>query len=214
MSTVVGLPEIHLSNNSYTFGHWLARTKADGYTSDHDSFDLDAPYQRGSVWTLDQRRNLIKSLYMGLPIGVVIVSYVASHNPEYRIVDGKQRIETIRMFACGKFSIPFMWLRSEDRPIWDTDILWTGVNTQEVFWTQLTERCRRRFDMGTSVPALEFKPEMEWLGRDDKGNGIWRQRTDEEILRVEAELYGLVNGGGTAQTDADMARAASVAVGR
>ena len=35
--------------------------------------DLNAPYQRGSVWTLDMRRNLIKSLLMGLPVGSIIV---------------------------------------------------------------------------------------------------------------------------------------------
>lgn len=181
---MTGLPNLSLSSMAYTVGHWLPRTyiRGDG----QDPFDLDAPYQRGSVWTIEQRRALIKSLYMGLPVG-------------------KQRVETVRMFANGEFAIPYEWLRDEHR---NAGADWVRL---EVSFSQCSESFRRWFDMSAQLPSLEFKAEREWLGRSADGKGTWRNRTDDEILRVEAELYGLVNGGGTPQTADDMARAAEVA---
>lgn len=202
----MGLPELSLSSLARTVGHWLPRTY-DG----EDHFDLNAPYQRGSVWTLDQRQALIKSLYMGLPVGSVVVS-VLPYRPggaSYRIVDGKQRVETVRMFVADEFPIPFEWLRQADYPSPLPRVLTEGSTV--IFYSEASERFRRWFDMGASLPSLEFKPGEEFLGRDDKGKGIWRTRDDAEILRVEAELYGLINGGGTPQTEEDMIRAATLA---
>lgn len=205
---MTGLPEVHLSSLAYTVMHWLPRT----YESEsRDPFDLNAPYQRGSVWTLAQRQALIKSLYMGLPVGSVIVSHLP-HRSEfsYRIVDGKQRIETVRAFAEDKFPIPYEWLREDDRPATEVSMCpQSGV----IFHSEASERFRRWFGMGAQMSALEFKPELEWMGRNAKGQSQHRKRSDAEILRVEAELYGLINGGGTPQTEDDMARAALIAEG-
>ena len=200
MTARAPLPEIHLSSLAYTVGHWLV------HEDRPDHFDLDAPYQRGSVWTLDQRRALIQSLYMGLPVGAVIVAKLPFRDGSpiaYRVVDGKQRIEAVRAFAAGGFDVPGWWFRDGDVDRVSPD----GT----VGWDDLSRPCRLNFDMRMQLPALEFDSEHEYLGRDDAGRARWRKRTDEEMLRAEAALYLLVNGGGAAQTAEDLARAAEVA---
>jgi len=200
------LPRINLSTDDWRVGHWLDPGTGVEY-------DLDAPYQRRSVWTKEQRRNLIKSLFMGLPVGSVTVSklpwrdYLPETQPNYRVVDGKQRIETVRAFANNGFSVPASWFRPDAL----TDAAVASGKT-EVTWDDLSIFTQRKFKMGTPLPASEFDASREYLGRDENtGEWITRDRSDEEILRAEAELYGLLNGGGTPQTDHDMARARAVA---
>jgi hypothetical protein len=195
------LPEIHLSSLAYTFGHWLPRER------EPDFIDLNAPYQRGSVWTIEQRQALIKSLYMGVPIGSIIVSklpYREGSPFHYRVVDGKQRVEACRAFVDEQFGVPASWFAAE----------YGGRESEHtIFWSELSDQGRRRFEMSTLVPALEFSPEVVHLGRGTDGKRRQRRRTDAEILQAEAELYGLVNGGGTPQTEDDLHRAALLAKG-
>lgn len=194
------LPEVRLSATSRPFLHWLPKVY------DGDIFDLNAPYQRGSVWSLEQRQALIKSLYMGVPVGSIIVSklpYRKGSPFSYRIVDGKQRIEAVRAWAGDAFAVPGWWFDSE----------YIDLPGDEVRWSHLSIVGRRRFETGTQLPGLEFDPELVWLGRKPDGSPHWGRRNDAQILVAEAELYALVNGGGTPQTDGDMARAAAVAGG-
>lgn len=196
------LPEIHLSSLAYTAGHYLER---EGHIDGAPKFDLEAPYQRGSVWTLHQRRALVKSLLMGLPVGSVIVAhlpYKAGRAP-YRVVDGRQRIEAIRAFCAGGLAVPSEW--------WRTHELVEGHTDEWVGWTGLAQPGQLRFENST-VAALEFDPSVEWIFDPSIEGRPWRtrRRSDAEMLVAEAELYGLVNGGGTAQTAEDMARAAAV----
>lgn len=207
---MIGLPEIQLNSLSYVAMHWLPR--------EHDEvLDLDAPYQRGSVWTLDQRRALIKSLYMGLPVGSIISSVLPYREggAHVRIVDGKQRIETIRAFVTDGFSIPYAWLREEDREDMEFGPSENPLLAEDamVLYSQCSQRFRRGVD-NWKMPALEFSGELEWQGRTADGDPIWRRRSWDEILQAEAQIYLLINGGGTAQTDEDMARATSVAGGK
>ena len=73
-------------------------------------------YQRGYVWTLEQKQALVDSIYRGLEIGRIIVHH-KSHGEQvdaykkgftdyatYDIVDGKQRLSTIISFCRGEFS--------------------------------------------------------------------------------------------------------------
>lgn len=70
---------------------------------------LDAPYQRGSVWTEAQQRGLVKSWKLGIPIPAVIVN--DRNNPRwaerngydarYVVIDGKQRITAAIAMLTG-----------------------------------------------------------------------------------------------------------------
>lgn len=179
------LLRLHLEPLARTVFHWCPwRMEVD----EVDHFDLNAPYQRGSVWTLDQRRALIKSLLMGLPVGSVITSAMPYQSAvSYRVIDGKQRVETIRGFWTGEFTVPGWWFHPADCEHRDRDVT----------CADLTDRGRRGFEHAGL-------PELHWNSRI---------QDPDLLLRAEAEVYLLVNGAGTGQTDEDMARAARIAGG-
>jgi hypothetical protein len=158
---------------------------------------LDPPYQRGSVWTLDQRIALVESWLRGLPAGVVILSdratgrWTAGDPYEtglgiWACVDGKQRLTTARMWFAGEFAIPASWLPAD--------------------YVRETE-------------DTEDGPYVRFTGLTETGVRFVKRRCGLRIAETrdcateadEARFYLLVNGGGTQQTDADMANAARVA---
>lgn len=159
--------------------------------------DVDPPYQRGSVWTQDQRIALVKSWLMGVPIPTLIVNDRASAEWReatgidvyedgmiYALVDGKQRVETAAAWFGDRLAVPASWFpadsveRTEDT-----------ADGPYVRYSGLT-LVARRFCHRWRLPVVE---------------------AHMPTVQAEAELYLLVNGGGTAQTAADMDRATRVA---
>ena len=59
--------------------------------------------QRGFVWTLDQKRELIYSVFKGIQLAPITVIYY--EHKVYKIIDGKQRLSTLIDFGNNKFSI-------------------------------------------------------------------------------------------------------------
>lgn len=157
---------------------WLAR-------SDYDPFDLNAPYQRGSVWSVDQRRALIRSLLLGVPVGTATVAelpFEGTHSTApgtfYRVVDGKQRVETLRMFASDGFTVPGWW--------WDQRRLKPSVSrAHEVVYSDFSGIPLSRF----VFPATVFRSYQT----DDE------DLTPAETLAVEQEVFDLINTAGTPQ---------------
>lgn len=161
---------------------------------------VDAPYQRGSVWTPTQRILLIKSLMLRLPIGVVTLNdrtrppwldahpgYLSSDDtqPLTSVIDGKQRIETIDKWFKGELAVPASWFDRDD-VVSTTDT----ADGPYLTFDQLTEVGRRRCDMRWSLPANEAQL---------------------ATVEDEANLYLLINGQGTPQTEEDLARATRAA---
>ena len=66
--------------------------------------DLDPDYQRGYVWTAQQKEDLIDSIFKNIDIGkfVYVQNDYGSENL-YEVLDGKQRISTILEFFENKF---------------------------------------------------------------------------------------------------------------
>lgn len=146
-----------------------------------EAFDLSPVYQRGSVWTEHQRQDLIRSLLLGIPIGAILVNSRGPLDAKYRIVDGKQRIETLRTFAADELTVPAWWW--EDRDV-------ASVRQDcTVSFSDLSQRGRRGF-ASFPVPSLESQlPTVE----------------------DEARLFDLINSAGTAQDDATLDRARQIA---
>lgn len=209
------LESVHLTPMNWTLSH---------FTDDggRDVYDLDAPYQRESVWTYDQRVALIKSILLGVPIGAVITSEVSHENYGNRsflsrVLDGKQRIETIRIFSNDGFTIPGWWI-SDD---WIAD---PALRSGDIVFSQFSDAGRRFFE-NRPFPALKFDATTESTENPEydpvkagKPNcppkyqkWICRGRSDVEIIAIEAELYALINNGGTAHTAEQLAHAADVA---
>lgn len=67
--------------------------------------DLCPYYQRESVWTLEDRQDLIESIFNHVDIGkfVLVRLPYKDNSPSYEILDGKQRLETIISFFTDGF---------------------------------------------------------------------------------------------------------------
>ena len=186
--------EAHQTQTSSRSAREIARnfTDPDG--------DLSPEYQRGSVWTDDQRINLVRSWLMGLPIPAVIINDRLfgpwpDGGPDgtplggysYAVIDGKQRIETAIAWFGGDLAVPASWFPAE--VVEDTEDTNDGPYVR---YTGLIKSERRHQGLRFQLPTVEA-----------------RVATIEE----EASLYLLVNGEGTPQTNENIANAVRVTGG-
>lgn len=90
-------------------------------------------YQRGLVWSLEQKQLLINSIYNGAEIGKFIFKYHSwnnimaqvketGHGYNYDMVDGKQRINALLDFIHNKFT-----------------------DTNGNYWSDFSEKAQRKF---------------------------------------------------------------------
>lgn len=189
--TAEPLPDYRLSASNRT------ASEIAGTMLEH--LELDPPYQRGTVWTEDQRIALVKSWVMGVPVPAVVFNNRdtqawrnhegdAVHQgnaPTWAVVDGKQRILTACAWFHGILAVPASWF-PDDR----VEHAQSTTDGPYVTYEGLTRPGQRFMNNGSMLPVIEAKLPS---------------------LRDEAALYLLVNGGGTAQTAGDMQRAARVA---
>ncbi|MER6605655.1 DUF262 domain-containing protein [Streptomyces sp. NPDC000927] len=160
--------------------------------------DLNPPYQRGQVWSADQKVALVRSWLTGIPTGVVILNDRSSleweegsgYDPitrgeaSYACIDGKQRISAGVEWFDDQFAVPASWFEAKDvTSAEETDdgpyVRWSGltVSRQRIFAN------RARLGVATARAATVVQ---------------------------EAGIYLLVNGGGTPQTPDDMVNAERV----
>lgn len=153
---------------------------------------LDPPYQRGSVWTADQRLDLMFSYLSGYPIGAAIFNdrmrgawaRGGDFTVSYAVIDGRQRIETIVAWFDGDLAIPASWLPA--------DFIRVSRSTADgpyVTIRDLTELGDLYVESRMPLPVVT---------------------THVDTLTAEAKIYRLVNAGGTAHTPEDLTRAARV----
>ena len=77
----------------------------------HYSFGINysPDYQRGSVWTLEDKVSLIESIFLGADIGKFVFACYDTQdwkktNCNYEIIDGKQRLLTLIEFYENRFA--------------------------------------------------------------------------------------------------------------
>ena len=179
------------------------RAAHDLVTTMLDQIDMQPPYQRGAVWTTDQRVALIRSWIMSIPVPAVILNnrdndewtasegsiYADGHRENFRptwaVVDGKQRLETAVLWFTDVLYVPASWFPPER-----IQHVQHTADGPYVNYAGLTEVGRRFVGRSFQLPMMEAKlPD----------------------LRSEAELYLLINGGGTPHSGDDMTRAMQVA---
>lgn len=162
--------------------------------------DMDPEYQRAHVWTDAQRVELIKSWIMGVPVGAVIINlrdnpgwrtnhgdvYETEGGRVYAVVDGKQRIETARLWFDSLLLVPADWFAPED-VVTRRNI---GTGQGRVRYMDLTLPRQRFQGHSFQLPVVECQLHSK---------------------QAEAELFLLVNGGGTAQDSVTMERARKLA---
>lgn len=159
------------------------------FLNKRDAFILDPPYQRGSVWDDTRRRNLIRSMLMGLPVGSIVVNHRGYNvGPAFMaVVDGKQRIEALRAVADGLLPIPAVWVDARFRG--QTQMVDIDGQTIEAVIV----------DSGTHpfMAIIEDFP-------------LPTLRAEVKTKAEKAAIFMLVNFGGVEQTEADRARAEKV----
>ena len=156
--------------------------------------DMNPPYQRGEVWTNAQAIGLIRSLAIGLPIPALVLNdrntpawrdangaLPGRDEPTYGVVDGKQRITTLNRWYTSDLAVPASWFPSEDA-VTTTDT----TDGPYVTYDGLTAPCQRDMRFNWTIPMVESK-----VG----------------TIAEEADIYLLLNGAGTPQSDEDLLRA-------
>lgn len=138
--------------------------------------DDSPPYQRGDVWGDVRRRNLIRSLAMGLPVGAVFINRRSWSEP-YVLVDGKQRLHTIWDFMIGEIPVPGSWFPPEYKANPDEQ--------GDITFPEMSERGQRWFRNGVSIATYETNLE------------------GEDAAEQEKALFDLINFGGLAQGEVD-----------
>jgi len=65
---------------------------------------LDPAYQRRNVWQVQAKSQFIESLLLGIPIPQILLASKAGQKNAFLVLDGKQRLTTIKEFIDGHFS--------------------------------------------------------------------------------------------------------------
>ncbi|MFS0887069.1 DUF262 domain-containing protein [Aeromicrobium sp. 179-A 4D2 NHS] len=161
--------------------------------AEEGQIDINPAYQRPSVWSAEQKQNLVKSWLSGVPIPALVVNdrfHIGwtDEKPDpktgkgmYAVVDGKQRIEAGMDWQAGRLPVPASWFEDE--------FIDTTIETEDgpyVTNENLTDVGRRLIESRMHFAVVEGK-----LGS----------------VEAEAELYMRLNTGGTAHTDADLDKA-------
>jgi hypothetical protein len=179
---------LHASNRQ---AREVARMVSDGL------LDVAPAYQRPSVWTRTQQINLVRSWLLGIPVPAIMIndrgteawrrangsSPLDSGEACYAAVDGRQRLEAAAAWFSGALAVPASWF--------DPAVVETVTETDDgpyVTFTGLTLVGQRLMSNRAMLPAIE---------------------ANANTVAEEADLYMLVNTGGTHQTEADLDHAAA-----
>jgi 5-methylcytosine-specific restriction endonuclease McrA len=89
--------------------------------------NLEPGFQRQSVWSLNDRKKLIQSIIQNYPVPSIFLYKTTDDKGrlKYDVLDGKQRLESIFMFAglgrfrTQKFDLKISLNETDDNKIWD-----------------------------------------------------------------------------------------------
>ncbi|MHA8106295.1 GmrSD restriction endonuclease domain-containing protein [Aquirufa sp. 5-AUSEE-100C1] len=76
-----------------------------------NNIDLFPKFQRRDAWSNKAKSRFIESLILGLPIPQIILAEKTKHRGKYIVIDGKQRLLTIRRFFSIELNDEFKPLR-------------------------------------------------------------------------------------------------------
>ncbi len=68
---------------------------------DRKNININPSFQRRDAWTVDRKSTFIESLLLGLPIPQLVLAESRSEKGSYIVIDGKQRLLTLRQFAAA-----------------------------------------------------------------------------------------------------------------
>lgn len=92
--------------------------------ADYAGVDFNPDYQRGLVWSLEDKQLLIDSIFNHRSIGTFVLAKHKSTEKLYEIIDGKQRLTTLIEFYEDRFSYKgyyFSQLSMKDKSHFETN---------------------------------------------------------------------------------------------
>jgi len=78
---------------------------------DRGNINLNPAFQRRDAWTTSRKSKFIESLILGLPIPQLVLAESKTQKGSYIIIDGKQRLLSLRQFAARTGDQTYMPLR-------------------------------------------------------------------------------------------------------
>jgi hypothetical protein len=112
------------------------------------NIDLNPKFQRRDAWSKSAKSKFIESLILGLPIPPIILAENRDRKGSYTVIDGKQRLLTIRQFFAAKENDEFNQLKISGLKIL-TDLNGKTIKHLEsnpnlnVYFTQLSNQTIR-----------------------------------------------------------------------
>lgn len=139
-------------------------------------------FQRGFVWTLNQKRNLIDSILKEYPMPGIFL--IRQGDGTFLVLDGQQRLTTIAQFRAGEFSVNTSSIQDIGFPVKE--------EYAEYKYDDLDKAIRRKFNnyrIGATVIA-DVVPESSSNNSDDS------PKVEDFIYSI----FGRLNSGGTQLT--------------
>jgi hypothetical protein len=126
--------------------------------------NLVPPFQRGHVWKLRQRQELIKNIAAGRPIPAIFL-YREAHGSRYtyNILDGKQRLESLLLFVGSKrtdLKVDSVWNYFSDKKIRGHADFPINIEGEMIEFAQLPEELVRDF-REYAIPTIEITLDNE-----------------------------------------------------
>lgn len=77
-----------------------------------DTFDVNPSFQRRDAWSPTRKSSYIESVLLGLPIPQVVLAEDPKQKGRFIVLDGKQRLVTLKQFAAPNEHFPSFPLRN------------------------------------------------------------------------------------------------------
>ena len=113
--------------------------------------DFSPPYQRGKVWKQMYFTDLFRSIFNEVPFGALHFVLKSEENDDFKyVLDGKQRLLTIKAFVGNEFS-----LRIKDK----------DGNINHVFWRDVIDPNSKWHFLHTKIMSYQVDV-VNWKPRD------------------------------------------------
>lgn len=76
-----------------------------------DTFDVNPSFQRRDAWSPSRKSSYIESLILGLPVPQIVLAEDSNRRGRFIVLDGKQRLVTLKQFAAPNQQFPNFRLR-------------------------------------------------------------------------------------------------------
>lgn len=117
--------------------------------------NLSPAFQRGSVWTISDRRLLVNSLFDNIPLPSVYLYRQVGRGgrPIYDVIDGKQRIESLLAFmGLGP-------VHKKSDPLWVRRSFAEGDDVDWWLWKHLNDTQKHAY-LTTQIPTIEVDGDL------------------------------------------------------